>query len=386
MKVCVASAGRFHGFDLARQMQRLSLLSRLYTGYPKWKVDGLPPDKVASFPWVIAPMMLLNQRGFQGLGGRLSWTAADLFDRWVARYVEPCDVFHFLSSYGMEAQREARRRHGALTICDRGSSHILSQDAILAEEFSRWGIPYRPMDRRIVQRELREYEEADLILVPSTFVYSSFTTNGVPAEKLLRVPYGVDIRLFRPVPKEDDVFRVIYVGAMNLRKGIPYLLQALAPLQLPRFEIWLVGPVEEDARPFLARYEGSFQTFGYIPRDELFKYYSRASVFVIASIEEGLATVQAQAMACGLPVIATDHTGAEDLFSDGVEGFIVPIRNPEAIREKVQYLFEHPDVRDEMGTAALKRVQALGGWDTYGERVAGCYRSALARRDIKALS
>ena len=103
-------------------------------------------------------------------------------------------------------------------------------------------------------------------------------------------------------------------------------------------------------------------------------------VFVLASVQEGLATVQGQAMACGLPVIATTNTGGEDLFTNGVEGFIVPIRSPEAIREKVLYLYEHPEVREEMSRAALQRVQQLGGWRDYGEQMVTMYEQALARR------
>ena len=183
--------------------------------------------------------------------------------------------------------------------------------------------------------------------------------------------------MFRPMPKSDDVFRVIYVGALSMRKGIPYLLEALSSVSLPKFELWLIGAVQPEIKPFLAKYEGKFRCFGEIPRAELHRYYSQASVFVIASIEEGLALVQAQAMACGIPVIATHNTGAEDLFTDGVEGFIVPIRNTDAIRDRLLQLYHHPDQLLEMAKAALHRVQLLGGWDTYGQRVISCYQEAV---------
>jgi len=381
LQVVVTSAGRFHGFDLARQVHRLGHLDRLYTGYPKWKVDGLPSSKVASFPYVVAPMMLLNKRGYARVGARLNWLAAESFDRWVARSLRPCDVFHFLSSLGMRSQRVAHSM-GAVTVCDRGSTHVLHQDAILADEFRRWGINYQAFDRRLVERELAEYEEADIILVPSSFVYKTFVDRGVPPAKIVRIPYGVDTQMFRPAPKEDDVFRVIYVGILSLRKGIPYLLEALAPLKLPRFEIWLVGPVAEDVRPFLARYEGRYRMFGYVPRQDLYRYYSQASVFVLASIEEGLATVIAQAMACGLPIVATENTGADDLITDGVEGFIVPIRSVEAIREKVLFLYGQPEAAKAMGRAALQRVGQLGGWNKYGEAVIGCYLNRVNGRIV----
>ena len=162
----------------------------------------------------------------------------------MARRLEACDVFHSLSGYGLRAHRVARQRYGALTVCDRGSSHILYQDEILAEEHSLWKVPYRRIDPRVVDRELQEYEECDLITVPSDFAYRTFIEKGVAKEKLRLVPYGVDLSLFRPVPKRDKIFRVIYVGALSLRKGIPYLLQAVEALGLPGFELWLIGGLE----------------------------------------------------------------------------------------------------------------------------------------------
>ena len=115
-------------------------------------------------------------------------------------------------------------------------------------------------------------------------------------------------------------------------------------------------------------------------RGELHKYYSQASVLVLPSIQEGLALVQAQAMACGVPVIASENTGAADLFTDGVEGFIVPIRDAGAIREKILALYENPAMREQMGEAALARVRKIGGWDDYGVRAADYYRQALETR------
>ena len=133
-------------------------------------------------------------------------------------------------------------------------------------------------------------------------------------------------------------------------------------------------------RPIMAKYEGRFRYLGAVPRGELYKHYSQASVLVLPSIEEGLALVQAQAMACGVPVIATENTGAADLFTDGVEGFIVPIRDARAIGEKILTLYENPAMREQMGEAALARVRKIGGWDDYGERAAKYYHEALELR------
>jgi len=379
MQVCIGSPGRFHTFDLARQMERLGHLARMYTGYPRFRVDGLPRKKVSTFPWLIGSSMVLGRLGLPSVASRLNYVAAVSFDRWMSARIEPCEVFHSLSQFAVESQQVAKQRFGALTVCDRGSTHILYQRRILAEEHERLGQPFQETDQRLLERELAEYEFADLIFVPSKFVYGTFVEYNVPERKLRKNPYGVDLRVFKPTPRTDDTFRAIYVGALSLRKGIPYLLEALAGVRLPKFELCLIGPLFPQVRSFLARYEGGFRYLGVIPRTELHRYYSQGSVFVMASIEEGLAMVQAQAMACGLPLIATTNTGCEDLISDGVEGFVVPIRDPEAIRERVLRLYRDPDLREEMSRAALRGVTSRG-WNEYGDRAARFYGESLSEK------
>jgi glycosyltransferase involved in cell wall biosynthesis len=109
---------------------------------------------------------------------------------------------------------------------------------------------------------------------------------------------------------------------------------------------------------------------GHIPQPELKQLMSRSHVMVLPSIEEGLALVQAQALACGCPAIGTHHTGAEDLFTDGKEGFVVPIRNPRSISDRLQLLADDPQRRDSMSEAALERVKGMGGWEEYGNKMA----------------
>ena len=376
MKVCLGSFGRFHTFNLGQELERRGYLTKLYTAYPKWKVDGLPLIKVRTFPWVFGLSTMAYKLSLYSLQERLNQTAIKTYDRWMAHQLEQCSVFHCLSSFGTLSHEVAKSKFGALTICDRGSSHIVYQNEILKEEYSLWGIPYRPIDRFIIERETEEYQKCDLVFVPSAYVLNSFLEKGVPREKIVKIPYGVNLKMFKPIgSKENKIFRVIFAGALCLRKGIQYLLKAIALLKLPDFEVWFCGGVTPEIKPILGKYKDKFRHFGMIPRHKLPYYYSQSSVFVLPSIEEGLALVQAQAMACALPVIATTHTGAQDLFSDGKEGFIIPIRDPEAIKEKILFLYEHPEVREEMGKAALTKVQSLGGWSTYGEQVIKTYEA-----------
>ncbi|MGB9380467.1 glycosyltransferase family 4 protein [Candidatus Binatus sp.] len=384
MKICVGSAGPFHAFDLARQMQRLGHLEHLYTAYPSWRVDGMPKEKVSTFPWLMAPAMLANRFGFNRVRDSLNVPMIETFDRWMAERIAPCDVFHCLSSFGLQSHRAAQSRHGALTVCDRGSAHIEYQDEILRDEFARFGARFAGIDSRLVERELEEYACCDLIFVPSSFAMRTFVAKGVPRGKLRLNPYGVDLAMFHREPKSDQTFRVLFVGTVSLQKGMPYLFEAMATLGRTDVELCVIGALEAEMRPLMAKYDGTFRYLGAVARGELYKHYSQASVLVLPSIQDGFGMVQAQAMACGVPVIATENTGAADLFNDGVEGFIVPIRDAAAIREKILALYENPPMREQMGEAAIARVRKLGGWDDYGVRAADYYMQALETRASEA--
>jgi glycosyltransferase involved in cell wall biosynthesis len=304
---------------------------------------------------------------------------------WLERSLEPewTDVFHGLDGTGPKAGRRVRE-NGKLWICDRGCSHILTQRDLLVEEHNEWHMAPPKFSEDRLERCVAEYEEAHAITVPSQFSMRSFLQHGISAERVFVCPYGVDLSEFRPGVKRDDVFRVIHVGQINVRKGIGHLLRAVEPLVAKRkCELWLVGEIHPPMRRLLDEYKGIFEYKGVVPRKDLWQLYSQASVLVLASVEEGLALVQAQAMACGVPVIATTNTGAEDLFTDGVEGFIIPIRSPEKIREKIEWMIDNRELRDKMAAAALERVKSLGGWNRYGERVVDVYKTLAIRHGIQ---
>jgi starch synthase len=125
---------------------------------------------------------------------------------------------------------------------------------------------------------------------------------------------------------------------------------------------------------------------GHVPQPQLKDVMSTSHVLVLPSIEEGLAMVQAQAMACGCPVVGTYHTGAEDLFTDGVEGYIVRIREPDQIAERLQRIADDATLRSRLSVASLERVKRLGGWHAYGTSALATYESVAGRRESLALA
>jgi alpha-maltose-1-phosphate synthase len=382
MKIAIASIGRFYMFDLARQMMRLNQQAKLYTGYPNLKVDA-DLRRIAESHWFWTVAANLRYR-IKPLPTTTWWYyhAHEEFDGWLARNLEDVDIMDALSGVGLKTGRMLAQR-GKPWICNRGSSHILAQRQILEDEHRLWKLPPPYFDRGIhIQRALNEYDEADAVVVPSSWNKETFIQHGISADKVHVIPYGVDLSLFHPLPKEDKRFRILFVGTFSARKGIGYLLEAVRPfVEQNLAEVWLIGGPDETAKPIMERYANIFIDKGFIPRKDLAWYYSQGSVLVLPSVEEGLALVQAQAMACGLPVIATTNTGAQDLFTDGQEGFIVPIRSPEAIRERLQWFLDNPLEREAMAAAAVQRVNRIGGWNEYGQRCLTMYQEVIEKKE-----
>lgn len=379
--VCI---GKFHLFALARELLKMGMLERIFSGYPSWKLqdEDIPAERLETFPWLQTPYMALSKWGLLGDGRfqrELAWHAHETLDRHVTKNLPESDVLFALSSSGLTCGREAQRR-GAKYICDRASSHIRYQDAISREEFERWGETFVGIDPRVIAKEESEYEAADIVTVPSTFTYRSFLEMGVPESKLRKVPYGVDLRRFEKVADPDqEAFDVLFVGQVAFRKGLPDLIEAFRLFKHPKKHLRIVGGM----RPEMARYlkdhrvSDHVEFLGHIHQPELKHIMSRSHVMVLPSIEEGLAYVQAQALACGCPVIGTWHTGAEDLFTDGKEGFIIPIRDPRAIADRLQLFADDPQRRAAMSEAALQRVKQLGGWTEYGNQMANVMKDLV---------
>ena len=371
-QVVQAVSGTFHHFDLARELEARGCLKAIYSTFP-WKRlarEGVSRSLVHTFPWIHTPQMLFARFGRlpAGLDRFVSWRVPLTFDAWVTRQLTPCDFYVAISGSGLRSGRRAQKS-GAKYICDRGSSHIRYQDQILTEEYRRWGFSQTIVDPRYVAREEAEYEQADAITVPSEFARRSFLEMGVPPAKLHKIPYGVRLDRFQRVGEPPkDRFDVLFVGQVGLRKGVPWLLQAFCQLKHPQKRLRIVGMMQPEFRSILPRLpQENVEFLGHLPQDRLAAVMSSSHVMVLPSIEEGLALVQAQAMACGCPLISSTNTGAEDLFTDGVEGFIVPIRSPEAITARLQQLGEDPALQRRMSEAALLRVRQIGGWYQYGD-------------------
>ncbi|WP_158558928.1 glycosyltransferase family 4 protein [Rhodoferax lacus] len=374
MKIALSTIGKFHTFDLARELYARDALAGIYTGYPRFKLrnEGIPDTLVHTFPWVNASYMAFPWKHHLSRTTVQAWENLNAltFSRWTQSKLVDCDVYVGLSGSGLRAGLKTQARGGHY-VCDRGSAHIRAQDQLLREEHDLWSVPYAGIDPRTIEREEAEYAAADCITVPSTFSIQSFLEQGVRQEKLRLLPYGVNLKRFEPVSKPPvGEFNVLFVGGMSLQKGVQYLVQAYSRIQHPNKSLTFVGSPSAALIKLLddkGLWPTDAKVLGHVPQQDLKHIMSTSHVMVLPSIQEGFGMVMAQAMACGCPVIASDNTGGHDLFENGVSGYLVPIRNVDALAGRMQLLADHPEQQREMAHKALQQVGNIGGWSTYGD-------------------
>ncbi|MDD3296490.1 MAG: glycosyltransferase family 4 protein [Candidatus Omnitrophica bacterium] len=297
------------------------------------------------------------------------------YDNKVAKRVKPCDIFHAFASQSTKSILQAKKL-GARVIADNPNTHPENIRNILAEEYRIWKVPYLAYSKIAVGRRVRALEAADIILVLSKLSFQSFIDRGYSKEKLRRVPYGVDTELFRPRVRNDDKFRVLFVGQICLRKGFQYLLEAWRMLKLKNVELVLAGNINPDALYALCKYERKidFKILGPFYRmEDIAKVYNQVSVAVFPSIEEGFGMVVTEALASGIPVVVSENVGAKDLINDGENGFIVPIRDAKAIKDSIAYLYEDEKKRKDMSRKARVKAESQT-WQRYQDKLIGIYR------------
>jgi glycosyltransferase involved in cell wall biosynthesis len=257
--------------------------------------------------------------------------------------------------------------------------------------------------------ELREYDLCTAVAVPSLFVERSFVERGFPRERLHRNALGVNQRQFQPpvhppAPPNKSSLHVIYAGSLSIQKGVHDLLEGFSAAKLPDARLTLVGGKTPQLTPLIDRQSNCIRCLGHRPQSELIQHYGLAHCFVMASIQEGMAMVQLQALACGLPLICTTNTGGEDLLRLGGEeigvctlesndskghnesrpilefsaGWVIPINSPQAIAFCLNRLASEPGLWEEKRKQALALAQSTLSWASYGERAISHYRSLLA--------
>lgn len=383
--VTISCSGKLHAFALAEQMARHEMLDNLYTSYSSNKNgflrnfikrmdrEEIPLEKIKTNTSLAFPIKLWQSKVH-------IWNP--MFDNWVAKQLFKSDSKVFIGWSGMSlcCIRQAKKK-GMLTILERGSSHIVVQERILKEEYGHFGKKFE-VHPAVIKRELQEYQETDYISVPSFFVRDSFIQEGIAEEKLILNSYGAN-EYFTPAKKSEAPgkrkFRILYLGSLSIRKGLIYLFKALNQLKFTpdSFEIWFIGRIEEEFQPIVDEYKkDNWIFFGQINHYDLRKYLVQCDVGVQPSLEEGLSMVIPQMLSCGIPVIITPNTGGENIIQNELNGFVVPIRDPLAIAEYLEFLFDNRKKLESMKIAAVLAIATGFTWNDYGDR----YRENILNR------
>lgn len=286
------------------------------------------------------------------------------------------NVVYAFNTAALELFQRARRE-GVHTIHEQTIAPMRVRYDILADEaqrWPRWEEPFPPLSAwvAVIDREAAEWSHADSIFCGSNFVAQALTSLGVPSHKVRVIPYGIDLaRLSRSASssKSQDLrnraLRILFVGAVSLRKGVQYLHDALSALDPHHFECRVVGPVaiREPHRGRLAR---RLHFLGLVPRNQIAAQYQWADVFVLPTLLEGSATVVYEALACGLPVVTTPNAGS--VVRDAIDGYVVPVRDSNAIADRLTRLRDNPDLCAFMSANARRRA-AEHSWEKYAERL-----------------
>jgi glycosyltransferase involved in cell wall biosynthesis len=338
------------------------------------------PARLRFLAWPELAYVALNRLGLPpGPLSRVVGWRNEVFDRWVAARIrrERPQIVVGHDSSALLAQRAARDV-GAVSVLNQVIGHIEAGLAIFREEGEHapeFAETLTVPPAWIIERCRIEALEADRVLVPSDYVRDTLIARGTAAERVCVLPYGVDIERFRPGPRPArKTFRILFVGSLSQRKGIKYLLEAVRRLKLPDVELVLVGRMIGNPEAF-APYAGLFRHVPHVPYHEVHQLYADADLFVYPSLHEGSAFATYEALASGLPVIATPNTGS--VVRDGVDGFLVPPRDIDALMAKIELLYRDPERRLAMSASARTRAEEFT-WTAYRRRLLAFFAGLAA--------
>lgn len=392
--ILLAHAGIQYSLHLARELHRYDHLSSFHTCLAirneshlakflspivqsfglerQWQnrqLYGVPAHKIYCYPSLEIQAWWRLRQGIPACD--VFWERNDRFQQQIpdgilakAKIVIGFDT----SSHILAAKAQ---NYGQTFILDRSVAHprtcaLITEE--IRERFPDWKNTWDSKLEYEVIREETEHKLAKIIVVPSKFVANSLLANGIPKHKIRINPFGTYLQYFYPSCNHNQTLPLIflYVGLITARKGLPLLLQAWQKLKPNNAELWIVGPgkVPNEA---IRQSPDSVRWLGPVSRQKLPSLFHQANVFVFPSFLEGLAQVQVEAAACGLPIIATTASGGEEIIEEGHTGFIIQPGNLEQLMHSISKFLDYPILAKEMSENARKKVSCLS-WNAYGDR------------------
>lgn len=421
MRVLVSNSERHHAYQAALALQEAGALDRFVTGayyrpgtagtramealfrlgggresadlarFRNRRQPGLPDERVDAIAW---PELI--ERGWAKLRPlhriaapeTMTFWKNDTFDRLAARRVRPgLDAVHAFEQCA-EDQLVRARRIGAVAVLDEPIMHRGAIDRLEAQERDRLGVPMPPRPRgwqAHIDRKNRELDAADFLFTGLEFVRRSYVDVGFPEDRVLLVPYGVDLDEspssvpVRPT-RDRDGLRILYVGQISWWKGLPFLLDVVEHLDLPGAHLTVIGlPHPEWAEYFEQRFATMTAPVEYlarVPKVRMAQHLADADVLVFPSLVGGIGLVVYEAMAAGLPVITSD---GDVVIRPDVDGLVAPYGDADAWTAALHALAADPDLRERIGAAGAQRARTFT-WERYREGVREGHRTIQDQR------
>ncbi len=336
----------------------------------------IPADRVISVPSYDLALALENRLGDEAKAKAARWRTRH-FDRALARSIASTrpDLVFLFSDVGSEFALPLCRRLGIPTVLSMVHGEINEERALLAREadvspdyfplYLGDGRLDSPMLDWLHDRRARDVALADRVLVPSDHIAARLVEHGTPCDRIVVVPYAADTDRFRPRLDlhRGDGCTFLFAGGITQRKGIKYLLRAWSKVRRPGWRLQLLGGLPSRLGPLADDLKGEgIEHLGRVGHAEMPSRMAEADVFVFPSLFEGSAVVTYEAMACGLPSVATAASGT--VARDGIEGLLVPSADVDALAQAMERLGTDPALRASMGVAARLRAEAFG-WPRY---------------------
>lgn len=217
-------------------------------------------------------------------------------------------------------------------------------------------------------------------IVASSYSEKALMFDKVPQESIFKIPYGVDKNKFVEPNREyvDGKLNVLFMGEVNQRKGIRQLLEAAKTINSKDIVVSIVGAGADHCSELYEPYKDYVNLLGYVPFEELLHQLSTNHVFVFPTMGEGFGLVLLEAMAAGIVPITTDNCAGRDIVDDGVNGFIIPVGDSDAIVEKMNWCATHPSELSQMSKGACEKAKHFT-WERYEEGIVGSVCKILNR-------
>ncbi|MBI2497853.1 MAG: glycosyltransferase family 4 protein [Opitutae bacterium] len=395
MQVLVAHPGTQHAARLAGELAGRGLLGEFWTGLALAEggaaarlavalrrlgpfralsnriARGVPPDRLRCRPANELRALFRLRRGEDGL--RVLHERNRRFQESVPEHsLQTCDAIVGFDTSAWQLAARARKLGRPLYL-DRTIAHpavLLRLETELHHRYPEWCPSAKPRPDYLAAAEAEEHRLARCIIVGGSFARDTLLAEGIAADRIMVNPYGVDWARFNLAPPAAGgrPFRFLFLGSHLARKGLPVLLDAWRILAARRgdAELWLAGPCGPRERRLIPDLPG-LKILGEVPHTDVPGLMARTDVLVLPSYFEGFGLVLLEALAAGLPFIATPHTGAVDLPPGDPFGRSVPVGSVEALRAALEHYLGHPPDRAAV-LAACSGIRDQFSWTAYGDR------------------